>query len=389
MSFCRRALCPEFRLRTRVRFGWSLALVLTAAAPLHAAPAQAQDDAMIEMARERFQEGVRHYDAKQYEKARVAFLQAYALKRHPAVLLNLAQSELRSGHDADAAKHFDTYLRENKEASALERQEAERGLSAAKARVGQIDLRVEDGADIFVDGQPEGRSPLAGPIFASPGSHSVEARKAGQVATTQVDATAGKSATATITFGAASGPTPASGGPAGAEDGALADSSAPEEDAGSASVSLDSESREPFFRWAARNKVAWIGGGLTLVGIGGAIGFSLNAKSHYDAANDIRDQILTQAATDGLANPCGAPPTAEYQNACSKFAEREESGDTSKTLTFVSIGVAAVAAGGTLLYYFIDSGKKRETVRQAEPRRVAFAPLVSPSAAGLTLLGSF
>ena len=89
------------------------------AAPLaNPSPVFAQDDATIQMARERFQEGVKYYDAKQYDKARAAFLQAYALKKHPAVLLNLAQSELRSGHEADAAKHFAQYLRENKEASA-------------------------------------------------------------------------------------------------------------------------------------------------------------------------------------------------------------------------------------------------------------------------------
>src|SRR5678816_2680726 len=77
--------------------------------------ARADDDpATIEMARQRFQEGVRYFDAKQYDKARAAFLQAYALKKHPTVLLNLAQSELRSSHDAEAADHFSEFLRENK-----------------------------------------------------------------------------------------------------------------------------------------------------------------------------------------------------------------------------------------------------------------------------------
>ncbi len=68
------------------------------------------------MARERFKEGVAFFDKKEYDKARVAFLQAYALKKHPAVLLNLAQSELRSSHEAEAAKHFVAYLRESKDA---------------------------------------------------------------------------------------------------------------------------------------------------------------------------------------------------------------------------------------------------------------------------------
>ena len=53
---------------------------------------RAQDDATIEMARQRFREGVQFYDQHQFEKARLAFLQEYALKPHPAVLLNLAQS---------------------------------------------------------------------------------------------------------------------------------------------------------------------------------------------------------------------------------------------------------------------------------------------------------
>ncbi len=115
----------------------SLTQLGTAAALLGAlllvpAPALAQDDVTLTMARERFKEGVGYFDKKDFAKARVAFLQAYALKKHPAVLLNLAQSELRSGHEADAAKHFAQYLREHKEASEAERQGAETGLTAAK-----------------------------------------------------------------------------------------------------------------------------------------------------------------------------------------------------------------------------------------------------------------
>src|SRR4051812_3966873 len=73
--------------------------------------ARAQDDATVEMARQRFREGVQFYDQRQYEKARLAFLQAYALKPHPSVLLNLAQSELRAGKPDDAASHFSEYLK--------------------------------------------------------------------------------------------------------------------------------------------------------------------------------------------------------------------------------------------------------------------------------------
>jgi len=140
--------------------------------------------------------------------------------------------------------------------------------------------------------------------------------------------------------------------------------------------------REPFFKWFAHNKVAWIGGGLTLVGIGGAIGFSLAAKSHYDTANDYAEQIRQKATQDRIASPCSAP-TGEYINGCNKFSDEEQTGDQFKVLTFVSAGVAVLAAGGTVVYYFIDSKKKTEA------RAPLLVPVIAPKTAGLTLQGQF
>src|SRR5262245_38844234 len=113
----------------------------------------AQDDATIEMARQRFREGVQYYDAHHFEKARLAFLQAYAIKPHPSVLLNLAQSELRSGHPDDAATHFSQYLRTNTGLTDAERQETTLGYNNAKSRVAEVALAVDPaGAQVLVDG---------------------------------------------------------------------------------------------------------------------------------------------------------------------------------------------------------------------------------------------
>src|SRR5690606_31352229 len=99
--------------------------------------ALAQDDPETETARQRFQEGVKHFDAGQFAKARVAFVQAYALKQHPAVLLNLAQSELRTpGHEAIAAQHFTEYLRLTPDSA--KRAEAEGGLEKAKSKIATV-----------------------------------------------------------------------------------------------------------------------------------------------------------------------------------------------------------------------------------------------------------
>src|SRR5262249_4659779 len=75
--------------------------------------AQPADDPVTIQARARFKEGVDFYDKGQYENARLAFLQAYALKKHPAVLLNLAQSSAKAGHALEASKYFQQFLRES------------------------------------------------------------------------------------------------------------------------------------------------------------------------------------------------------------------------------------------------------------------------------------
>ena len=64
--------------------------------------ALAQDDPVTMQARARFKEGVDFYDKGSYENARLAFLQAYALKKHPAVLLNLAQSSAKAAESCVA-----------------------------------------------------------------------------------------------------------------------------------------------------------------------------------------------------------------------------------------------------------------------------------------------
>src|SRR5512143_1663876 len=80
-------------------------------------PAMAQEDAVTLQARARFKEGVEAFDKGKYEEARLSFLQAYTLKKHPAVLLNLAQSSAKSGHPLEAAKYFQQFLKDATTAS--------------------------------------------------------------------------------------------------------------------------------------------------------------------------------------------------------------------------------------------------------------------------------
>src|SRR5690349_24586598 len=88
---------------------------------------QPQDDPVTMQARARFKEGVDFYDKGSYENARLAFLQAYALKKHPAVLLNLAQSSAKAGHPLEASKAFQQYLKEATSVSPQQKADAESG----------------------------------------------------------------------------------------------------------------------------------------------------------------------------------------------------------------------------------------------------------------------
>jgi hypothetical protein len=112
----------------------TLALAVAVMAPAALSPriALAQDDSSTVEARARFREGVALYDEGKYEAARAKFKQAYALKQHPDVLLNLGWSSLKSGHPQEAEEAFNNYLRDAKDASPAKRAEAEKGLAQAR-----------------------------------------------------------------------------------------------------------------------------------------------------------------------------------------------------------------------------------------------------------------
>lgn len=162
----------------------------------------------VATARVRFQEGVALYDKGQYDKARAAFLQAWALKKHPAVLLNLAQSCLKSNHPAEAAHAFQRYLREAPDVTAAQRAEAERGLVEARKKDGRLDIQAAAGAEVAVDDERLGTAPLTEPYDVEPGTHVVRVK--GE-ADQNVTVTAGQVVTVKAGVAAVATPTPPTG----------------------------------------------------------------------------------------------------------------------------------------------------------------------------------
>lgn len=358
----------------------------------------AEDDATIEAARERFKEGVEFFDNKEYERARLAFVQAYALKPHPAVLLNLAQSELRSGHEAEAATHFTKYLREHAEATEEQRDAAREGLEKAKESIGIVTLTVsESGAEVSVDGESVGSTPLDDPLYLSPGEHTIVAQKGGETARTTVSVEAGSATSENLKLGGA----PPAAAPAAAAEASSEEGEADEE----YSAEMDAEdvgSGGPL--WEVSEPVVWVGAGLSVAALGTGAVLAISAKNYYSSADKIAGDIEQEAndrglETAGICNlPWGEPPYENdpgFKNACKRYKDRVDTADNYKkyaTISFIAGGVFAV---GTLVYALVPE-LQGGSARSAKPNsastdgvRVQVVPVVGPGQNGLVVLGSF
>lgn len=392
----------EDSMRTRA---CALALLVTLSPAMFPIGSAFADDALTEMARQRFQEGVKFFDQKKYEEARAAFLQAYALKRHPAVLLNLAQSELRANRPAEAARHFAQYLRENPNPSSLERQDAERGLVEARAKAGRVSISVNAaGADVFIDDEFVGKAPLPEPVDVSVGAHRIEAKLGEQTATASITASAGKIVDANLVLGAgapAATPAPTAPAPAYGPGPGTAPAYAPPpgqyphippppSDSG---VYVSTQGRQPLLTWVRQEPVAWATLGVTAVGLGlGTFGL-ISAASAGNKADDLTIQIQQRWTLDPEAkaarpggNVCLTPALitsgSNFEAACGKLQSTLDDEQSAKNLAWVGIGVAAAGVAATTVAYFVMSKK-------SEAPTAIVAPVYGPDHAGLSLTGSF
>jgi hypothetical protein len=368
----------------------------------------ADTDSETEVAKERFKEGVKHYDQREYDKARLAFLQAYLLKPHPTVLLNLAQCELRSGRPAEAAEHFAKYIRENPNAEALSHARA--GFEDSRQRVAELNVEVTaPGAVVIVDGTEVGRSPLPNVLYLMPGRHAIGARKGAASDSGTLDAVAGQRVYVTLDV--------RDGNTAGV---APADEAAPSPLVARASAGteapLDSTRSKGFFGWLSDSPAAIATVSLAGLALGTSGVLAAFANNRYSSANDVKGQIM-EALRDNVergvlvdsAVPCGEDGIAnrrdsfdsrvdaegveqlsgDFANACSQFTERSDSGDRLKTLSLVSLGVGAVAAVGTVVWYFSDTSEEEAATEGKRPSparaRASITPIVSRDTQGLWL----
>ncbi len=391
---------------------WLTALSLSAAA----------QDQNTEVAREKFKEGVSAYDAGEYEKARTLFLQAYALKRHPLVLLNLGQTELKAGHVEDGGNHLQQFLREHKAATEQQRKDAEAGIAEAQKRTGYLILIVDtDGAALAVDGAAIGVSPLADPYFVTPGKHKASASLGGKTTETEVDVKKGTATPVTLNLGGGGvvapvpvvEPTPA---PSPSPDGYTPNPVPPPYPVmpppppgpmGGMPPGGDT-GREDLWPWFKRRPVAWALFGVAGASLVGTIVFGALAGNRDANVGSFQDQIEAevQAGEDGKASaklppqywsngdgtgqpqPCGTfddPSSAfgHYAGACDQLRGEIDARDDLLIGVGVSVGLFAVSTAGLIIYYFVDTGSKRSSAT------IVPVPIITPDSQGASLVGTF
>jgi tetratricopeptide (TPR) repeat protein len=175
----------------RLRLGFwlcgalSLSPSLWAAEPATPPGASAASDdksaAPVEEAGRRYDRGLKFYSEGDYRLAVIEFERTYELVPDYRVLYNIAQVRIQLGEYARARKALQRYL---KEGAGQIKPDRERSVHAdlemleSRTATLRIDCS-EAGADVLVDGEAVGTTPLTEPVLMNAGEHNIEVRKLG------------------------------------------------------------------------------------------------------------------------------------------------------------------------------------------------------------------
>jgi len=158
----------------------TIAVLAAAALLLAAAPRSAAADDQ-ELAKAKFQEGMALVKAENYPAALAAFEESYRILPKPGLLYNIAMCQKALFRYVDSIGSFKKYL------SAMGanvkpdmKLSVDQALAEMEKLVGTILIDgAPDGAEVFVDDRPVGRTPLPEPLIEDPGQHSVRVERDG------------------------------------------------------------------------------------------------------------------------------------------------------------------------------------------------------------------
>lgn len=351
-----------------------LASFLSTSVPIRA---YAEDDPVTAQARARFKEGVDAYDKGQYEVARLAFLQAYTLKKHPSVLLNLAQSTAKAGRTLEAARYFQQFLREPGTTPQQQR-DAEGGLAEVRQRLGRIAIEAPSGEEITLDDTDHlGTAPFNDAFDVEPGVHTLKS-SSGQIV--RVTAVAGQKVQAKFE----SGNSDAAAAPVASDTPETTEPPPPVHDGSKEGILSPPENMTPVYVGLA------VGG----VGLVSTILFAAFRASAQSKADDVANQISTAARTRNISTKglCNDPSQqATFGQACETLRDNNSKVDTNATIANVSavVAVAGVLTAAGWYLFAPKRGSGRGEKDSTASTKVNLTPYGGWDGGGFQLTGTF
>jgi hypothetical protein len=308
-------------------------------------------------ARQTFKEGIEAFDRRDFEAARVAFLQTFALKPSvPVVRRNLGLAEIYSGHYLDGARRLARVLHTTGEGTAEDRARMLDSLKKAEAHLERLTIEVNvDGANIAVDEADLGSSPLPFVWYVAPGAYRVRVSKSGfaEFAQTRV-ARAGGIQHLRVALTPESEPSTARLDPP-------------------AAAALDSAKPAGPSPWLIA-----AGAVVTGSGIAAGVGFSLAASRNSRKVDRLGYVIESMPMGD-----CG-----EAWPECSQLASAARTHDRQLGWAVASFVTAGVAGAGTLVYALLAGNTARSSAKTA-CSHAALGIDIGPDAAALRWRSTF
>ncbi|MBN2343238.1 MAG: hypothetical protein JXX29_09725 [Deltaproteobacteria bacterium] len=149
---------------------------LTAVSPAHCDETDSPDAKLL------FNEGVSHYNKKEYEIAADLFQRAYDAKPSWKLLFNIGQAQAASKRYGLAIQAFEGYLIDGGDNVSVERQETTVAeIERLRLLVGLLSITAPDGLEVVVNGAIRGTTPFSAPLQVAVGTHTVEFIRSGEI----------------------------------------------------------------------------------------------------------------------------------------------------------------------------------------------------------------
>jgi hypothetical protein len=167
---------PRGMLSLATTLALAMAALLPAPAAAQGRPGEASPENTSE-ARRHFRQGVELYNSGDLDAALMEFTTSHLLNPLPAVLYNIAMVERDLHRYADAVATLRRYLAEGTAEPPHRRAEAEELAEELDALLATVAIESDRrGADLFVDGELTGRTPIDQPLRLASGRHELELR---------------------------------------------------------------------------------------------------------------------------------------------------------------------------------------------------------------------